>query len=276
MRTSRKDRTSLAVIIIVLLGIAFTLYHKHEAHQGRVDRITTLVQRFVLMPETRAIHGLMAPGRRFAPFYPASLIRENTQLRARVAALTVENEQLREQAQQMEEMRKMLMLPDVAPSILRAGEVIALKPSSQRDNALVTLGNGWVARERDIVIGPSGALAGQVVRAGAVCDVLLITDPQSSVGAKVVQVGRPAPHKAIVGIAQGARGSSLDLVDLPADADIKVGDSVVTSGMGTVFPQDIPIGSVTSVKLDPARSLKTATIETINDFNSLRKVFLRR
>jgi len=263
--------------MIVILGIAITLYHKREAHRGRVDAVTALIHRALLIPEFRFVHRATTVTRPYMPYKAANLRRENDALRKRVEALSIENEMLREQAQDAETMRQMLKLPDTPPSILRAADVIALKASPQRDNALVLLGNGWSAKQRDVVIGPTGALAGQVIGIdGSLCDVLLITDTQSSVGARVVQNGRPAAAKAVIGICQGARGSLLNLVDLEVDADIKAGDTVQTSGIGTVFPQGIPIGTVIAVKPDPSRSLKTATVQTANDFNSLTKVFLRR
>jgi rod shape-determining protein MreC len=66
------------------------------------------------------------------------------------------------------------------------------------------------------------------------------------------------------------------MVDMPIDADVKTGDQVRSSGLGLIFPRDIPVGTVTSVHVDPARSLKSATVSTVDDFNLLDEVFVRR
>jgi rod shape-determining protein MreC len=46
----------------------------------------------------------------------------------------------------------------------------------------------------------------------------------------------------------------LQLEHLPANTDIRVGDVLVTSGLGGRFPEGYPVGVVSSVKLDTQRA----------------------
>jgi len=279
LNSSRKDRTFAAAVVIILIGIAVTVLHKAAERRGRPDIVTSIVRSDLLGPANKARHALDQWARQqlVNPLRAQRLAHENTRLRRQVMKLTMENEVLHDQAAQVDTMRRMLKLAQTAPPDLRAGLVIALKPSPVRDNALVKLSEGAHAEKQDIVIDSGGALVGQVVQVnGAVCDVLLITDPGSSVGAMVVPVGRPGNGKAVFGVCQGARGSLLSMVDMPVDADVGVGDRVVSSGLGSIFPKGVPIGTVSSIHADPTRSLKSATISTVDDFNLLDEVFVRQ
>ena len=51
------------------------------------------------------------------------------------------------------------------------------------------------------------------------------------------------------------RSTALDLPYVPQNGDVKVGDLLVTSGLGQVFPYGLPVGRVTKVTRDPAEPL---------------------
>jgi rod shape-determining protein MreC len=99
--------------------------------------------------------------------------------------------------------------------------------------------------------------------------VRLVTDSQSKVAAQV-------QGTQVEGIVRGSPGRGLTF-DL-AQADIKVGDTVVTSGLGGNYPPGIPIAKVSSVsgtaqdlfrkvKVDPLVRLSTArTVLVLTSF----------
>ncbi|HEX5322580.1 MAG TPA: rod shape-determining protein MreC, partial [Capsulimonadaceae bacterium] len=89
-----------------------------------------------------------------------------------------------------------------------------------------------------------------------------------------VPQGRPAGTKATVGVCQGTRSNILTLTDLPPDADVRIGDKIVSSGLGGIFPKDLPIGRVTATRFDKTRYLMSATIVPDADFNHLQEAFL--
>ncbi len=51
------------------------------------------------------------------------------------------------------------------------------------------------------------------------------------------------------------------VVNLPADADVLVGDLVYTSGYGSVYPKDILVGTVVSVSPDPSNYTISAVVQ---------------
>jgi rod shape-determining protein MreC len=42
---------------------------------------------------------------------------------------------------------------------------------------------------------------------------------------------------------------------LPRNTDVQVGDKLVTSGLGGVFPADLPVATITDVRRDPSQPL---------------------
>ena len=61
---------------------------------------------------------------------------------------------------------------------------------------------------------------------------------------------------------------------LKDDADVMEGDLVYTSGRGSVYPGDILIGKIISVKEDGFSRTKVATVECAVDFDSLKYVVI--
>lgn len=61
---------------------------------------------------------------------------------------------------------------------------------------------------------------------------------------------------------------------VPRHIDLKVGDTVVTSGFNSVFPEDIPIGLVDEIALEDHMTFYEATVKLTTDFTSLHHVFI--
>jgi rod shape-determining protein MreC len=71
--------------------------------------------------------------------------------------------------------------------------------------------------------------------------VMLVTDPDDALPVVVERTGLRT-------IAYGSRnGEQLALPTIPMAADVRVGDKLLTSGLGGRFPEGFPVGEVTSV-----------------------------
>jgi len=95
----------------------------------------------------------------------------------------------------------------------------------------------------------------------------LVTDPVSSVSG-LLQRTR------VTGIVTGDRGPTLRLRYLPLMADVAVGDRVVTSGMGGVFPKGVPLGTVTGVERKSGALFQEAVLEPAVDLSKLEEVLV--
>jgi len=127
------------------------------------------------------------------------------------------------------------------------------------------------------VIGDLGLVGKIVSVTPTTSEVLLILDGEGQVSALV----RGSTGNGIFGIVQGnyKRGSRLtsegNLQMLFRREDgINVGDLVLTSGLGGVYPKDVPIGQVKEIQLDPSGLLKTAYIQPLVDFDSLEEAYI--
>src|SRR5690606_33877066 len=88
-------------------------------------------------------------------------------------------------------------------------------------------------------------LVGQVVRAGSVTsEVALITDKTVSVPVQILRNGLRA-----IAFSSDVPGK-LELRYVPVDADIVLGDVLVTSGLGGWFSAGLPVARVESVRPD--------------------------
>lgn len=61
---------------------------------------------------------------------------------------------------------------------------------------------------------------------------------------------------------------------LPKDADIKAGDRILTSGIGSIYPQGLVIGEVTEVVHDEYTREIKATVKLSASFQNLKKVMI--
>lgn len=127
------------------------------------------------------------------------------------------------------------------------------------------------------VIGDLGVVGKIVSVTPTTSEVLLILDGEGQVSALV----RGSTGNSTFGIVQGnySRGSRLTSEGnlqmlFRREDNINVGDLVFTSGLGGVYPKDIPIGQVKEIQLDPSGLLKTAYIQPLVDFDSLEEVYI--
>jgi rod shape-determining protein MreC len=76
------------------------------------------------------------------------------------------------------------------------------------------------------------------------CTVMLITDSAHAIPVRIERTGlRTIAHG-------GGTLDTLELPNIPVSADVKVGDKLVTSGLGGRFPSDFPVGIVRSIAND--------------------------
>ena len=97
---------------------------------------------------------------------------------------------------------------------------------------------------------------------------LLITDPGHALPIQVNRNGLRA-------IAKGTGSQTrLEIPHLPNNADIKVGDLLVTSGLGCIFPVGYPAAVVVEINIDPSLPFAEVFAEPIADLYRSREVLL--
>jgi len=115
----------------------------------------------------------------------------------------------------------------------------------------------------------AGGLIGQIIEVTpATATVLLITDPDHAVP---VLVGRNGVR--LVAYGKG-RSDQLELPNIPLSADVKVGDAIITSGLGGRFPPGFPVGNVASLRPDDSRAFLVAALDPAARLDRGRDVLL--
>lgn len=97
---------------------------------------------------------------------------------------------------------------------------------------------------------------------------ILITDPGHALPVQVNRNGLRA-------IAKGTGDQTrLEIPHLPNNADIKVGDLLVTSGLGCVFPVGYPAAVVVEINIDPSLPFAEVLAEPVADLYRSREILL--
>ena len=160
------------------------------------------------------------------------LLRAKT---GKMAALTAENNRLRDLLGSAAKLQDNVLV----------AEMVAIDPNPERLEIIIDKGSRDGVFAGQPLLDAEG-LMGQVVEVSPFTSrVLLLSDPTHSVP---VQVARSNLRL----IAQGTGVMrELELMHVQGTADIKVGDLLVSSGLGGRFPVGYPVGLVNSIDHDP-------------------------
>ena len=66
----------------------------------------------------------------------------------------------------------------------------------------------------------------------------------------------------------------VQLEDMPKQAPVAIGDTIVTSGFSTIFPKGIPIGTVSKFDIDETENYFEIDIDLFNDMTSIGHVYI--
>jgi rod shape-determining protein MreC len=115
----------------------------------------------------------------------------------------------------------------------------------------------------------AAGVVGQILHVGPVTSTaILITDPNHALP---VQVNRNGLRTIALGTGMLTR---LELPHLPNNADIEVGDLLITSGLGGHFPPDYPVGSVSEVVKDAGLPFAQVVVTPSAHLDRSREVLL--
>ncbi len=119
------------------------------------------------------------------------------------------------------------------------------------------------------VIAPEG-IVGQVTEVwNGGANVQVFSDPDFAVG--VQTPGHPG-SPATTGIASGSAGTHDLTVEFAAGTKVRIGDPIVTSAQSTLFPAGLPVGTITSVTIQPGNTGVNATIKPYVNISELQHV----
>lgn len=147
-------------------------------------------------------------------------------------------------------------------------EIMNVDLNPYRHRVIINKGAGDGVFKGQAVLDATGVF-GQITRAGMFSsEAILITDAEHAIP---VQVNRNGLRSLAVGTGDLNR---LSLPFLPTNADIKVGDLLVSSGLGGVFPAGYPVAIVTKADKMAAQTLANVVAEPAATLDRDREVLL--
>jgi rod shape-determining protein MreC len=223
------------------------------------------------------LFGLASAGQQL-PADLADSVLTRHELLKQVDALRRENQQLRSQAVQSaaiarenDQLRNLLGWQRQSPWRLKLANVVMRDPANWWRTVQIDLGSRDGLRENLPVITSAG-LVGRVSSVSLTrAQIVLIGDPNCRVSATVEN---PARDIGVI-VASGPVDTSLvDLTYLASSANLKPGQSVVTSGLGGVFPKGIPIGQVVDSRSVEFGLYTDARVKLNTNLGSLEQVWV--
>ncbi len=200
-------------------------------------------------------------------FFLVSVAKENTELRLALKQSMQSNNQCYEVRQKNSQLRNMLNYQEKQSLNIAAAEVVGRDPSPWLKTIIIDKGKSdGVIRGLPVVV-PEG-IVGQVVDvSNRYAKVLMIIDQNSAVDA-LVQRTRAR------GVIKGESENRCLFKFALRKHDIKIGDTIISSGMDGVYPKGLTIGKVSQVIKRSAGIFQDVAVVPFVDFEKLEEVLV--
>jgi len=262
----RQRHSQMLVVVLLLLVILTWLVLDTTGGSNPVrDALLQVMSpaQYALQQLASPIIGAVSGGRNFIDLRAEldAAQQEIAELRSQVILLqeaAIENETLR---------LELGFRESVTSGRYLAAEIIGYDPSDFVQCLIIDRGESD-GLDRGMVVLSSEGLVGRISEVSSACaKVMLITDPSSSVSARIQRTRD-------TGIVQGYPGGQLIMRYIPQENEIIPGDVVLTSGLGGNFPSRLPIGQITSVAKSDVDMFQTARMVPSVDLNHLEMVMV--
>jgi rod shape-determining protein MreC len=194
---------------------------------------------------------------------------ENHQLRSRLTQLQIESDALQTERIENVRLRRLLHLEERHPYNLVAASVVGRSLDRLGGSLTIDKGTADGVEPGHAVLTPDG-LVGRAERSTPhETRVLTLLNRDCAVAARI-------ERSRVDGVLEWEFGSQpvLNLHYVSSQEDVKVGDRVVTSGLGGIFPVGIRIGTVAKVALDPNGLMKEIVVDPAVDFRSVEEILV--
>lgn len=259
----RRTVKKFAIVLLFVVVFAFMLLNK--TNNALIEKTSTTAGE-VIAPVTEILvlpASLMLDGYDYLRSL-RKIDEENQALRAENRRLIMANAKNR--ALEIENRILSEMLNYVAPpeADFVTAKVVAEEGTAFAHSLTVYVGGGRKVSKGQVVISDKGVV-GRVEEAGVrYAKIAMINNINSKISVMIEE-------SRIRGMMVGQNDVWPELVFLPLDAKINVGDKVITSGIGGVFPAGLPVGTVASIdksgiKIKPANDLSRLEYVMIVDY----------
>lgn len=148
-----------------------------------------------------------------------------------------------------------------------AARVVGKEPAFWYQTIVVDRGRKDDVLEGMIVLAPAGVV-GQVIHTGEHYSKILLANAPSSAIDAMIQKNRTR------GILKGAGEKGYVLHYVLKNADVQVGDYIVTAGIGGIFPAGMPLGTVSKIHKKKRGMFQEIEVKPLVDFQKLEFVLI--
>jgi rod shape-determining protein MreC len=194
--------------------------------------------------------------------------QDNLRLQRQIEDLQGQLHVYQEAYLQYQRLQELLGFAALAPPHSTVAHVVGIDPSQWAEAVTINKGSVHNVRKDTAVITHRGLVGRTIEIAPHYATVLLITDRRSAVDAFIQ---RTRARGIVVG--KSRRLCELQYVDF--HEDLQVGDTIISSGLGEVYPKGLLIGTVTSVRQKPSAGLfHEVEVKPVVDLAKLEEVLV--
>ncbi len=196
----------------------------------------------------------------------ANLMADNKRLSEENGRLKLLAARSELQTRELAEMKKLYGLQQNGIRITGGAEVISNSKDPLSDKLIVNKGSRSGLKEGDAVIDQNG-LIGQITQVQPLsAELTLLTNSKTIVPVMVARTG-------VRSLLYGS-GGAVSLRYFPADADLRPGDLLLTSGLDSVYPEGIPVAKVEQVSRAAGTPYYRVGLKPLSGFRSSKYVLV--
>ena len=263
-----QDNALRTLIVCVVLSVALLIVTTRSFAQAPIMGVRS-VAAVVAMPVQYVAALVGAPFRAAGTWFGNAGADSQTlsELQEENAKLTSQMAELKETALTAQRLQDLLALKSSYNLQSVAVRIIAGSHTSWESTVTIDKGSAHGLRVGMPVVDSNGAI-GQIIECDVTSSVVrLISDEKSSISA-MIQSNRAQ------GIIQGSIDGTVKLRFINTNLEAHVGDIVVTSGLGGIFPKGIPIGKIASVNKTPGSLYYDIRITPLSQTENLEEVLV--
>lgn len=192
---------------------------------------------------------------------------ENALLRAKNMQLVLQLESLLNAEEENRRLKGLLGFKQDNPLQLIPGRIISTGVTTGIQTAVIDIGSEDGIEQNDPVLTEKGVVGKIILVSKSESIVQLMNDVNYRLAVRI------QPSSA-AGIMRYIANDICEIHGIPKNAQIGVGDRVVTSGFSDIYPANLPVGEVTGLYEERGSFQKIITIKTHNDLNTLNHIFV--
>ncbi|MBG55846.1 MAG: rod shape-determining protein MreC [Deltaproteobacteria bacterium] len=252
-------------ILAAILGLFVILFQSHN-EQGS-SRIQIAIQT-VTYPFQASVQSAVSNIKNLWNSYLLliDVKKENNRLKQQLLDMEEKLSEHIENSVQFRRLRDQMLFARKNPLEKIYAEIIGVSSDNTHNIRFINRGSNQKVKRNYIVIRKEG-LVGRIQSVSPFQSSLqLMIDHRNRVPA-LIQRNR------VRGLIYGTQ-VGLEMRQINQHAKIKIGDRVISSGLGGLYPKGILIGWVSEIRHEQHELFKTAILESAVDFNSIEEVFV--